>query len=165
MTPQIIDREEFIVVGIRAVLDPESDAACDFWKDLVARHGAEFTAGECRYYGVFDRLSEEKGGLYEYVGGMVAPSLEDIPVGMVGWIVPAGTYAEVEARGLAGGNEIRRAFIVDWLPDSGYQLAANPTFICTESPEPASPDAVWRVNIPVDTNEAVERMARWFSES
>lgn len=161
MSPEITDRDEFIVVGVRTVMEMGAQTTGTLWKDqFLPRHNEIKGADRC-YYGVFNSLpDDEKSGRYEYVAGVVA-SLEDIPVGMVGWVIPEGRYAESEAIGLAGINKVCRDIITEWLPDSGYKMVASPMFAYTDSAHPDSPDAVWRVNIPIETPEELEQLKKW----
>ena len=161
MTPEIVARDEFIVVGIRTVLEMGAQGTGSFWKDgFLPRHSELEGADHC-YYGVFNVLPDDsKGGRYEYVAGVVS-SLENIPVGMVGWVIPEGNYAEAEATGLTGINQVCRDVIAEWLPDSGYKMVASPMFAYTRDPQPDSPEAVWKVNIPVETPEVLEQLKKW----
>ncbi len=102
----------------------------------------------------------ESGGRYEYVAGVVS-DLESIPEGMVGWMLPDGEYAEAEATGLEGIGKACREIIDGWLPASGYRLVQSPMFASTAHPHPDSPEAVWRVNIPVVTVEELEKLKQW----
>lgn len=162
MTPEIVNRDEFIVVGIRTVLEMGAHTTGTLWKDkFLPRHSELVGADHC-YYGVFNTLpDDQKGGRYEYVGGVVTNSLENIPVGMVGWVIPAGNYAEAEAIGLTGITQVCRDIITDWLPDSGYKMLANPMFAYTTSPHPDSSEAVWKVNIPIETPEVLAQLEKW----
>lgn len=161
MTPGIVLRDEFIVVGIRTVLEMSAQSTGTLWKDdFLPRHN-EITGAEKTYYGVFNTLpDDQKGGRYEYVAGVVS-DLENIPVGMVGWVIPEASYAEAEATGLTGINQVCRDLITGWLPDSGYQMVSSPMFAYTTHPHPDSPDAVWKVNIPVATPEELEKLKKW----
>ena len=161
MTPEIIARDEFIVVGIRTVLDIHAETTGALWKnDFLPRHG-EIGNADAIYYGVFDSLpGGEKGGRCEYVAGVVS-DLEHIPTGMVGWVIPGGSYAEAEATGLTGIVRACRELIADRLPDSGYQMLASPMVAYTTHPQPDSPEAVWKINIPVATPEELEKMRKW----
>lgn len=164
MTPQIINRDEFIVVGVRTVVELGAPATGTLWKDEFLPRHSELKGADRRYYGVFSALSSDKNdGRYEYVAGMAANSLEDIPVGMVGWVVPAGKYAEVSATGLTGIYQACRNTITDWVPDSGYKVIATPMFAYTDSPQPDSPDTTWKVNIPVETPERLAQLESWLS--
>jgi len=60
---------------------------------------------------------------YLFVGVEVA-QLEEMPLELVGKVLPAGTYAHLTPKG----REIttwERAFYDEWLPGSGYELAAR----------------------------------------
>lgn len=159
MTPEIIARDEFIVVGIRTVLDLSEDTAGELWKDKFLPRRAELGAGKSRCFGVFSVLSDDEiDGRCEYVAGAATDSLEDIPVGMVGWVVPAGTYAEAEACGLGCISPTCREVIADWLPDSGYKLVSGPMFAYTDAARPDVEDALWKVNIPIETPEILAQL-------
>lgn len=161
MSPEIIDRDEFIVVGIRTVMEMGAQTTGTLWKDQFLPRHNEIKGADRSYYGVFNSLpDDEKSGRYEYVAGVVG-SFEDIPVGMVGWVIPEGRYAESDAIGLAGINKVCRDVITEWLPDSGYKMVASPMFAYTDSAHPDSPDAVWKVNIPIETPEELEQLKKW----
>lgn len=162
MTPEIIARDEFIVVGIRTVLEMGAQTTGTLWKDKFLPRHSELKGADRCYYGVFNLLpGDEQDVRFEYVAGVVTNSLEDIPVGMVGWVIPEGNYAETEATGLGGIGQMGRDLIAEWLPDSGYKLVDSPMFAYTNSPHPDSSDAVWKVNIPVETPEVLAQMQSW----
>lgn len=165
MTPEIIERDEFIVVGIRTVLEMGAETTGTLWKEqFLPRHNEIKGADRC-YYAVFNTIPDDKEGRFEYVAGVVTNSLEDIPVGMVGWVIPAGTYAEAAATGLTGINQGCRDIIADWLPDSDYQKVNSPMFAYTMDAQPDSSDAVWKINIPIETPEALAAMGTWLGEN
>ena len=160
MTPEIIDRDEFIVVGVRGVQEKGAQTADTLWKDqFLPRHNEVAGADHC-YYGVFSSLPGDQAAKYEYVAGMIG-SLDGIPTGMVGWVIPQGRHAQVEARGLSNIAEVCRQLITDWLPDSGYRMADSPIFAYTRSEHPDSPDAIWHINLPIETPEELEELKRW----
>ncbi|MCC8166833.1 MAG: GyrI-like domain-containing protein [Planctomycetes bacterium] len=171
MSPEIITRDEFIVMGIRSVLDDNAENTGTLWKDKFLPRHNELDGADRRYYGVFSLLSGSPEPAFsaggdsddmrvEYVAGVVG-SLENIPLGMVSWVIPAGTYAEMEATGLAGIRVACRNLIADWLPDSGYRMVSSPLFAYTDSEHPDSEQAVWKVNIPVETPEELARLEKW----
>lgn len=167
MTPEIIDRDEFIVVGIRTVLDRDALNTGTLWKDkFLPRHG-ELEGADRRYYAVFNELSNDQreSGRYEYVAGVVTNSLENIPLGMVGWMIPASKFAEAEAVGLAGINRVCREVIADWLPDSGYEMMHSPMFAYTSDPHPDGEQAVWKVNVPIETPEVLAELESWLKSA
>ncbi len=138
MTPEIIIKDEFIVVGIRTVLGVNAESTGTLWKNEFIPRRKELADSEPVYYGVFDALPDAAnpkgtGGPYEYVAG-VASDLEHIPAGMVGWVIPGGSYAEAEATGLPGIARVCRELITEWLPDSGYRMADSPMFVRPHDP-------------------------------
>lgn len=161
MNPEIVQRDEFIVVGIRTVIDAGVVTTGTLWKDEFLPRRNEVMEADNHYYAVFNNLLDhDKGSRYEYVAGVLG-SLESIPNGMVGWLVPAGKYAEVKATGLAGIARVCRDIITDWLPDSGYSPTSGPMFAYTEDNHPDSDAAAWKVNIPVETPEVLEELKKW----
>lgn len=161
MTPEIIARDEFIVVGMRTVVEMGAQAGGSLWKDKFLPRRNEVPVSSAEYYGVFNFLPTEEGaGRYEYVAG-VQGSLENIPVGMVGWVIPEGNYAVAQAIGPAGVNQVCRDIITDWLPDSGYLLLHSPMFAFTRDQHPDSDTAVWMVNIPIETPETLAQLEKW----
>lgn len=166
MTPEIIDRDEFIVVGIRTVLDHGAQNTGTLWKDKFLPRHNELEGADRKYYGVFNILPDnQQEGRYEYVAGVVTNSLEDIPLGMVGWVIPASKFAEAEAVGLTGINRVCREVIADWLPDSGYEMMQSPMFAYTSDPHPDSEKAVWKVNIPIETPEVLAELESWLKSA
>ncbi len=163
MTPQIVTRDEFIVVGIRTLLEKGASTTGRLWKDEFLPRHSEIRGGAPgeKYYCVFSALPAGSGGeRYEYVAGVVA-DLESIPEGMVGWILPDGDYAELEATGLTGIGKACGEIIDGWLPESGYHIVQSPMFAYTAHPQPDSTEAVWRVNVPVATSEELEKLKQW----
>lgn len=158
---EIIDRDEFMVVGVRAVMEMGDQNAEAVWRDKFLPRHAELAGADRRYYGVFNVIpDEQKGGRFEYVAGVVS-TLENVPVGMVGWLIPEGRYVEAEAVGHAGIGRVCRDIITEWLPDSGFKNIASPMFAYTDDPRPDSEGAKWLVNIPVETPEELERLEKW----
>lgn len=161
MTPEIIEREEMIVVGVRSVLAIGENAFEDVWKNEFLPRCGEIAGAEKEYCGVFNPLPDDKDGRYEYVAGVLTDSLEDIPIGMVGWIVPAGTYAIGESRGLRDIYRACRELITVWLPDSGYHRLPSPMFAFTPERHPERDDAPWRVGVPVEKIELLPQLESW----
>jgi Uncharacterized protein conserved in bacteria len=164
MTPEIIVRDEFIVVGIRTVLET-NDSVGALWSEHFLPRRSEIKNVEKAYYAVFNALSDDSCGRYEYVAGVVTNSLEDIPDGMVGWVIPSGKYAEITASGLQSIARICRGVLTDWLPDSGFQQVAGPYFAYTENERPDAPDAIWKINVPIETPEVLAEMKTWLSDN
>lgn len=161
MTPEIIDRDEFIVVGVRAILEMGAQTTGTLWKDQFLPRYNEIQGADRKYYGVFNSLPDAHSpGRFEYVAGVVG-SLENIPEGMVGWVIPAGKFAKIQAAGLGGISQACRNLITDWLPDSGYKRVDSPIFASTRAEHPDSPDAAWEICVPIETPEELEKLKQW----
>lgn len=162
MTPEIVERDEVIVVGVRAVVVPGTGASAKLWQEQFMPRKSELSGVDGRCYGVFGRLPRDCQNRYEYIAGVRTDSLENIPPGMAGWIIPAGYYATAKFTGVAETGTAARNVIVDWLPDSGYKLAPGPMFIHTAD-DPCDPAAGWDACVPVDTPEAIAQLETWFA--
>lgn len=165
MTPEIIERDEFIVVGIRTVHEMGFEGAASLWEERFLPRQNEVKGLDRHYYGVFNFLPNDHEGRIEYVAGVVTDSLENIPLGMVGWVLPMGTYAEITAAGLAASTKAYRDLITEWLPDSGFQVVNSPMFAYTADKHPGSRKAMWKVNIPVETPDKLARYETWLREN
>lgn len=162
MIPEIVARDEIIVVGVRTIVEMGTQNPERLWREkFLPRQGEIAGIARC-YYGVFSHLSDDnKGGLFEYVAGMAVDSLNDIPTGMVGWVIPAGKYAETEAAGMGNIAQVCRDLIADWLPDSGYKLLPSPMFAYTKSENPAAASAIWKIDIPMEKPEVLAQLGTW----
>jgi AraC family transcriptional regulator len=74
---------------------------------------------------------DEATGTFSYTMGDVVLSLDQVPAGLTGFQIPAGTYAVFPVRpknrfgwGMAIGSVKRHAYAV-WLPDSEYEQAGT----------------------------------------
>lgn len=107
MTPDIVEKNGFIVVGIRSAWDLDPVLPGVLWTTSLAPRVDEITpapGAENYSYVVFGRIHDDPGGYFEIVVGRVVDSLENIPTGMAGWEVPSGVYAVLEAEGLEPGR-------------------------------------------------------------
>jgi predicted transcriptional regulator YdeE len=53
--------------------------------------------------------------------------------------------------------------MAEWLPQSGYKMAESPVFICSDSGRPDSPDAAWRIHIPLEKPGELEQLKHWIA--
>ncbi|MDR2390709.1 MAG: GyrI-like domain-containing protein [Planctomycetota bacterium] len=157
MTPEIADLNEFFVVGIRVILDSEDRAAEVMGKFLARNPG---TAGKS-LYGVFGTIPGDVSAESEYVAGFAAESLEGIPEGMVGWLIPSGKYALFGVISFAGIVPVCREAFSAWLPKSGFRLAPSPIYACSADKRPESPEASWKIHIPLEKSGELERLREW----
>jgi predicted transcriptional regulator YdeE len=107
----------------------------------VARLGKQFEAYKQEHeipetvkpwaFAAVSKDYDETTGSFSYIMGDVVASLEQLPEGLMGFVIPAGTYAVFPVRpknrfgwGMAIGNVKRYAYTV-WLPASGYEQAGT----------------------------------------
>lgn len=163
MTPEILERVEFIIVGIRSVLRLGESEEIGLWTERLLPRTAEIAPGKQEFYCVFGQIPGDLDGKFEYVAGVKTDSLENIPTGMAGWIVPSGNYAVAEARSLANIGPICREIITDWLPDSGYRRVKGPMFARAAGDGADPTKAKWTVNVPIETPEVLAQLDTWFA--
>lgn len=135
MEPRIVTMDVFKAVGMFYRGKNERDEIKEMWQRFIPRISeikhrssamGEVFFGLCR-----DPEPEQlaESGEFEYIASLPVTTLEDIPEGMVGWEVPAQTYAVVEAA--CTDRLIRQAYdfiIKQWLPSSAYEAANGPDF-------------------------------------
>ncbi|MDR1536164.1 MAG: GyrI-like domain-containing protein [Planctomycetota bacterium] len=160
MDMEIIDLGETIVIGVRAAPDSGrclEEALAAF---RLRRKEIGGTDGMARL--VINRVPGEGSGLpCECVAGLEAPSLENIPEGMAGWLVPPGRYARFGAGDLSEIAGACRAVLAEWLPGSGYRMAESPLLIQSDSGIPDSPAAAWRINLPLVNPGELADLRKW----
>ena len=165
MTPDIVEKNGFIVVGIRSAWDLDPVLPGVLWTTSLAPRVDEITpapGAENYSYVVFGRIHDDPGGYFEIVVGRVVDSLENIPTGMAGWEVPSGVYAVLEAEGLEAVYSAYRAVVDAWLPGSGYALGDGPCFAASPSPgAPGDPKAPWRVHVSIRNVDDAADLAIW----
>ena len=160
MDTEIIDLEETIVVGVRSA----SGSARCLEEALAAfrlrREENRGVNGKARL--VVSHIPDEGAGHpCECVAGLAADSLENIPAGMVGWLVPSGRYARFEVGGLPEIAAACLAVLAEWLPGSGYRMAESPLLIHPDSGNPDSPEAAWWIYLPLINPGELADLRKW----
>jgi AraC family transcriptional regulator len=134
LTPQIVDKPELVVVGLEApfisVLSPDANnfsVIGRLWEQFGHQAGkVPNRIGHDMFGLCFDRPAVERRHPHEmqYLAGVRAGSLADIPKGMTAHTVPAGTFAVFTHRGPIRnfGDTVAEIYRV-WLPQSGYRHA------------------------------------------
>ncbi|HEY3266521.1 MAG TPA: GyrI-like domain-containing protein [Armatimonadota bacterium] len=126
LQPRIEQRAGFLVVGMAETGRPADIDFGALWGRFSPRiHEAPDPCG-ADYYGVCREFRSD--GAYQYVAGIQVGSLDAIPAGMIGFEVPAATYAVFEVEGLEEIGKTWRAVYEEWLPSSGYQCSDAPCF-------------------------------------
>lgn len=165
MKPDIVEKPAFLVVGIRNVWDLNPQVLESLWQEKILPRRKEIKAApgtENSAFGVFGPIPDNSEKLYEYVAGLMVPSLEDIPLGMVGWEIPAGIYAATTAQGLANVYPVYREVIDKWLPQSGYEAVNSPVFTISSNLEkPADPATYWQINVRIRNPRHKSEIEMW----
>lgn len=148
--PQIVEKEAFLVAGVRYEGENKQGEIGELWeKGLLPRMGelAAIAADAHGAYGVARALAGVEPGPFEYLAGMAVKSIEKLPEGMVGWKMPAHTYAVFRATGVSDLGRVHGYFFGEWLPKSGYEFAGDFTF--EYYPETYPVDNIIHVYFPV----------------
>jgi AraC family transcriptional regulator len=128
--PKIVERGAFTVAGLRYEGRNEHGEVPAMWDRFLPRvgelgvaPGQPFTA-----YGVARAIAgvpvEEK---WEYLAGVEVASLADLSPGMVGWEIPALTYAVLPAYDVPEIGPVSDYFFQQWLPNSAeYAMGDGP---------------------------------------
>ena|GEM_PF-2426788 len=165
MNPSIIDKPAFLVVGMRALWNLKPEIPASLWADKMLSRRKEVPAvpgTENTVFGIFSAIPDSGGKLFDYVAGMMVSSFENIPVGMVGWEVPGGTYVSVATRGLSSIYGAYREIVDKWLPGSGYVLVDSPVFcLSSQISNPADPSAFWQVNVQIKNLKHLTGIEMW----
>lgn len=150
MQPQIVTKPAFTVIGMLLRATPMSPEIPRLWDDFGPRmdeipHQAEPNAS----YGLMDHFDEAMSH-FDYMAGCSVTTVDELPEGMQPWEVGANTYAVFEAT-LPTLGEVWGHIYDAWLPTSGYQPAAGPTFErYGEHFDPADASSTLDIYIPVE---------------
>ncbi len=119
--PQIVQKGAFRVAGTRYEGRNEHGKIPAMWdSEFLPRMGelAGIQVGQ-EVYGVARALpSFAQDGRFEYLAAVEVRSFENLPQGMVGWEIPAQTYAVLAAHDVPGIGPALNYFYREWLPQS-----------------------------------------------
>jgi predicted transcriptional regulator YdeE len=148
--PQFITKDAFLVAGMRYEGENKQGEIPALWdKGFLPRMGelSAITTDPHGAYGVSRALPGIEPGPFECLAGMAVKSIEKLPEGMVGWSIPARTYAVFEANDVPDLGRVIGNFYGEWLPKSEYVSAGSFTF--EYYPEAFPVDHVILVHFPV----------------
>ena len=155
MNPEIISMKEKKLVGMHMTMSFENNRTRELWRMFMPRkneigHSLSEDLVSLQEYELtqLHAINPEKN--FEKWAAIEVEEFDEIPVGMEGMVVPAGTYAVFEYRGLSSDNTIFREIFGNWLPHSAYVLDYRPHFeILGENYKNNDPDSEEQIWIPV----------------
>ena len=117
---KIEQKKAFLVAGLRYEGKNEHGEIPAMWDVFLPRVAELVTdTGHLVAYGVARGLpGYPAGDVYEYLAGVEVASLDHLPTGMIGWEIPALTYAVVPAHDVPGIGPASNYFYQEWLPHS-----------------------------------------------
>ena len=135
--PRIVSRNAFRVAGLRYEGKNQNREIPTMWDVFLPRMSELQTTAlqDFKCYGVARALSNtppDQG--FEYLACMEVPSLDSLPQGMVGWEIPALTYAVLPANDVAGIGPTCDYFYGQWLPQSTEYAEDDHGFMFEEYP-------------------------------
>jgi AraC family transcriptional regulator len=155
MEPRIVRKGEFKVIGMRYVGKNEHGEISQMWVELNPRikeipnltRDPEY--GDVTY-GVCGCVEGAEPGVFEYIACLPVSSIEKVPEGMVGKVVPEQTYAVMEAHGIKDIGPTYEYIIKKWLPSSNYLPGDGPDFeLYPEEFDPEDPESSLYIFFPV----------------
>lgn len=135
MKPKIIKLSEFKIAGLRkeVTLKTANERIQKLWQEFLPRI-KEINARENHWesYGVCEYCDLQNFGEetpYHELVSVAVPSLENLPKGMVGKVIPASRYAVFTHKGPTKNLRMTYDYIYKtWLPNSGYELNPHDDF-------------------------------------
>lgn len=148
MSVKIVERPEFIVVGLKYRGKSEQGEIPQLWQALGPRSGEIEMVDDTAAYGISANIDQETGE-FDYVAGFEVSSAEDVPEGMVAFEVPGGRYAVFSTTLPKIGETFDQAYHT-WLPQAGHQPRSGPEFeLYDERFDPQDPDSEFDLYIPI----------------
>jgi AraC family transcriptional regulator len=148
--PKIVTKPSFLVAGLRYEGKNEHGEIPAMWDQFLPRAGEIVRdPAHLAAYGIARALpNSEEGSLFEYLAGAEVASLDNLPQGMVGWKIPALTYAVLPAHDVAGIGPVNDYFLREWLPHS-QEYRAGEGLMIEYYPETFSQDLIIYLYFPI----------------
>ena len=134
LQPQIISKPEIKVIGIPKVYQYEDfDIMKLWWAFKERKEEIKNIVPEACSFGIYENYQEQVGEnehtVFTYLCCVGVTALDDIPLGMVGRVIPEQTYAVFTHKGSVGDIDNTLRYIWgDWLPASNYTYTNTPDF-------------------------------------
>ncbi len=105
MNFEITQKEAIHIIGVKRRTTNEHKKALQdipvFWNKFIEDGIIELIPNKVgsEMYALYTNFEDGRSAAYDFIIGSQVSSLKDIPDGLVGIIIPAGTYAKVVAKG------------------------------------------------------------------
>ena len=152
MEPKIVTKPAFMVVGMEYIGKNENLEISQMWGRFNPRVPEIKNIVEGVAYGICDMIEVAEPGAFEYVAGFEVSRIEDLPQGMVAFVVPEQKYAVFEHRGpLAALRETYNYIHQAGLSQSGYHHAKGPELeVYDDKFTDFSPKSILYIYIPIE---------------
>ncbi len=128
--PRIEEKGQFFVAGLRYEGENKAGEIPQLWEAMLERMPKlePIRSQDRAAYGIARALPGIEPGPFEYLAAVSVKSIDDLPEGMVGWSLPAHTYAIITAKGVPDLERAIGWFYGEWLPNSSYESSDNYLF-------------------------------------
>ncbi len=124
MEPQIIDQDEFTVLGVMIYAVPPSEPFGPLWQRFMSHiNHIQSLSTDSSFYGVYFDGGEE--GKIDYLAGMRVENVAHVPEGLVMRQVPAARYAAFECSAPQNIGSTYGYIFGTWLPASSFEPAVS----------------------------------------
>jgi AraC family transcriptional regulator len=130
MEPNFVNKDSFMVIGVEVTTDTTKDRNIEkAWKELIQRCSEiNCLIPEHKCFGIesYIRNSKIRSGEFTYTACFEVSSLDKVPEGMVGKVIPANTYAVFTHIGSTEDLDTTYNYIYgSFLLNSGYELCSS----------------------------------------
>lgn len=148
--PQVINKPEFIVVGVKYHGRNDNDEIRALWAEFSERMDeVPHRSASGHAIGLIDSYDPATGE-FDYMAGVEVDRVEELPEGMNEWTVLAQNYA-VFPTTLETLQETYRQRHEQWLPQSPYRRTPGPEFeLYDEQFDPHDPSSPMYLYYPVE---------------
>ena len=139
--PYLEDRGELLIAGLSYAGNNAHGEVSALWDSFIPRVAELIGRAEgFAAYGVIRAFKGAKPDEFEYLAGVEMSSLRGLPAGMVGWRIPAQSYAVLTAGAVAELGPVIDYFYREWISRSSeYEASNGPSFEYYPISYPADP--------------------------
>jgi AraC family transcriptional regulator len=157
LVPYFEDKGAFLVAGLSYAGNNAHGEVSALWDAFIPRvaellgRSEQFAA-----YGVIRSYKGARPDEFEYLAGVEVSSLRRSPAGMVGWRIPAQSYAALPAGNVAELGPVIDYFYREWIGRAPeYEASDGPSFEYYPVSYPADPTVI--MYFPVHAQGAADR--------